>query len=479
MAAKTLEFSPFDQIIPRIYVRKLFCFPFPDPDRQPEAVERLEQSLSATIIRWPFITGRVGPAHTDTRDVRPNTIELQYDTPDVGALGRKVLVAKTLTTDEFSWTYQQLSDAGMPPSAMKKEILSAVPEHPQPEETCPAFSVQASFIEGGLILCFAFHHAVSDGASFRTFLKTFAAAVKDPLPEWFVFESAVDKRFGYTADVSHAPAFGNFSEYDAGNAPARAPSSRTNTTRILILQASAVQALEQAVKKHLKATAGAKAWVTTTDCLAGLVWVAVARARKARLDSSDVMKFGSAVDFRSRMDPPLRPDYFGNAIVHAIATATVSELIGENEVAGPPECKAAKNIDAIVLAASRIHDAIQAVDSINVKERLNILSAISDPTQVTRAYKQTLDTPNTGIDFSSWRDQGAEIEFSVPGAGTTTAEFWRKTWSANEGVCNILPRKGGSKGEADWEVLLALSVEDMESVCSEGELGAWVSRVVE
>ena len=126
-----------------------------------------------------------------------------------------------------------------------------------------------------------------------------------------------------------------------------------------------------------------------------------------------------------------------------------------------------------------MRQAVKGVDNVYVDERLKTFSTLSDPTEVSKAYTRAMDTSNTGIDFSSWRDQGAGIEFGIPGTATSSVGFWRKTWSPNDGAYNILPRKGGSKGDADWEISLGLSVTDMEKVCSQHELGSWVTRIVE
>ena len=472
-----VKLSPFDQTIPRLYVHKLFCFPFHDPDHQAEAVETLEQALSATILRWPFIIGSVSPAG-DGAQHKHNAVQLRYITPTVGKMGHDLLITKNLSAVEFPWTYQALVEAGMPPSAMNKEVLSTVPEWPNPDETYPALAIQANFIDGGLILCFAFHHAVADGSSFCTFLKAFAAATKNPPRVGSICNGTVQERLAHIVPECNVTPLSSFSEYDDKSAPVRPVSSKQVTTRILTFKARTVQKLEEAIKQHLKTTTGEQVWVSNIACLSSLIWVAVIKARQARLDPCETTKIGIAVNCRSVMDPPLPEEYFGNAIVHTNATANVSELLPSksrdvNENASPI------TIATLTLAALRMRHAVQGVDSTYVNSRLKTFSALADPTETSRAYTRAMDTSNAGLDFSSWRDQGADVEFGIPGTGTSTAAFWRKAWSPNEGAYNILPRKGGSKGTTDWEVSLGLSVDDMESVCSKNELGGWVSSIVE
>ena len=481
-----LHLSPFDQSIGRIYVRKLYCFAFPESSRRAEAVEALHHGVSVAVARWPFLTGAVGPAK---QSPRRNAVDLVYKTDVDGEPVRDILAIRDLTTAVFPWTYQQLKDAGMPPSAMKKEHLSAVPEHPKDGETRPAFSVQASFFEGGIILCVASHHTVFDGNSVRQFLKAFTRAMVDPPSAQAIKEVPFPRRIEYV-EGSCTDCSGNclqvFPEFDTRepavievdlNAPSPA------TARVLTFSATKIEFLKTAVTQQLPLVAEIGAWVSTYDCLAALIWVAVIRAREHRLAPGTKVKFGMAVDIRSKTDPPLSADYFGNAIVHVLTTSTVAELTNtmDHDSGIEVETEGESDIDfkTLALAASRIRAAGQKVDNSYVQDRLHVFSRIADPTFTATAYKKALDMPHTGMDMSSWQDQGADLDFGIPGA-SDKPEFVRKTFSANEGACNILPRKGGrAKSNEDWEVLLGLSVADMETVCSKGELGAWVKKWVQ
>lgn len=497
---RILHLSPFDQTIGRIYVRKLFCFEFPDSERQLEAIEALHHGIAVAVARWPFLTGSVGPAKNSPRR---NAVDLTYTTDHDGEPVKDILVIKSLSVEEFPWTYQQLKDAGMPPSAMQKEKLCAVPEHPRAGETRPAFSVQASFFEGGLILCVASHHTVFDGNSVKQFLKAFATALKTFQRADSIKEVSFPRRLEYSEGMCEdcrGSCLDVLPEFDT-----RKPTiieidtnvRKQTTARILSFSATKVEGLKASVTQQLPLVAEIGAWVSTTDCIAALVWIAVVRARQHRLEPSTEVKFGTAVDIRSKADPPLAPEYFGNAIVHTLTKATVAELTNTmdhdsgidvtelsttnshdsgTDVAADED----SNIDlkSIALAASRIRAAILRVNSAYVQERLRVFSNVADPTFAAMAYKKALDMPNTGLDMSSWQDQGADFDFAIPGA-SAHPEFVRKTYSANEGAFNILPRRGGSKGVADWEILLGLSVADMEGVCCKAELGAWYTKWVE
>lgn len=472
------ELSPFDQVGPRLYVHKLFCFPFPDPTHELAAIQHLRKALLHTAKLWPFIAGRVSPAAIGG----PALAECLYTEHAQANNIAGAMNVKKLSPKVFPWTYTKLRQAGCPPSAFKIDVLSTVPEWPSSTETWPAFAVQANFIEGGLLLCFAFHHTVADGGSFTAFIKEFASDGRSRARVDSVIELDLHtkRRLPYSCGLSKSVrALQSFPEYDSSRVPLRPQSIGPITTRILTFPAETVRKLETAVNAQIKITHGCTAWASNVACLSSLIWVAVVRARRLRLSTMDIAKIGVAVNFRPVISPKLSDDYFGNAVVHTNAAARVFELVVDSMAAKIRDVRSSISISAVALAAHRMRQAVSTVNHTYVTERLQTFAALSYPQEVSEAYARALDTSHTGIDFSSWRDQGADLDFNIPGTATSKVDYWRKAWSPNEGAYNILPRKGGSKGEADWEVSLGLSVVDMERVCAGDELGGWFSRWVE
>ena len=70
------------------------------------------------------------------------------------------------------------------------DLVSPLPLMPpvDPQQSTAVFAAQLNLIEGGLLLCAAFHHSVFDGSGFATVLKMWANATKlgpQPCPSSF------------------------------------------------------------------------------------------------------------------------------------------------------------------------------------------------------------------------------------------------------------------------------------------------------
>ncbi|KAK5144861.1 hypothetical protein LTR32_003272 [Rachicladosporium monterosium] len=460
----SLILSPFDLAMGPIYVRKLFGFRFEDPSRRTEACDALRQGLSATATQHPFAAAGIilvkGNAPFVIPSLKPSTIEL----------GPPVFVVKDIAGKGFPCTYQELCEQGVPPSLLQKELLSSLPNHPTHGELCPAMGLQVNFLHGGWFLSFAFHHTVFDGASMTTFLRALGANIMaGRVPADCLVGGRALERLPYSRSASTPPKLSEFPEYDFSQAPMPRASSASTTARVLTFTADKLAALTSEVAGLLQGTADPSDFVSTADCLGGLLWVAVMRARQERLFPHAMTKWAIAVNARRRLDPPLPAEYFGNAVVCAVASVQVNQLVATDE----PNISVVR----VACAGSRIRQAVVAVDDAYIRKRMALFKNVSDPAEIPIAAKRALRMPSTGLDFSDWREQGADVEFAIPGAGSKSPDWVRKTWSANEGTVNILPRKGGRKGSADWEVLLALSVEDMEKVCTELTLGGWTLRI--
>lgn len=269
--------------------------------------------------------------------------------------------------------------------------------------------------------------------------------------------------------------------------------------------------------------------LSRTDVICALVWIHVirARARSGRVEATDLTRFATAVDVRRRLPAddllgPYPQSYLGNMFLRALGEMSVGSVLDwapGNSAEDPEpmegiETSVAPSVEPsdkkrelhkvttaqIVHAAMAIRAAVKQLCRRDVLEKhiaIATQATADDPVadedngqqpprnmitwpEVDAAVRRAIDRHHTGLDASVGVALGADVEFTIPGVcdGNPTKPSWmRRAYVAFDGAMTILPRQGGTKGDADWEVWLALRREDMDIIQEEGELGAWVCRV--
>lgn len=177
---ETLELTPIDQTICRIYVRLLLFFPFKPEEGPLDDINRqiswIRDRYRATIECWPFLAGNIGP-HKDPGEAAAGKLQLEYKWPvPDDEIDQRIGLA--MFPEKSPWTYEELSAAGAPPSWCSKKLFTMSPNHPKEGNAYPATTLAITFMEGGLVLGFAFHHAVMDGPSVKQFLTAFATGCR-------------------------------------------------------------------------------------------------------------------------------------------------------------------------------------------------------------------------------------------------------------------------------------------------------------
>jgi hypothetical protein len=236
----------------------------------------------------------------------------------------------------------------MPVSLLPQEQFSLLPgQVPSGDQArpvgFPVLALQATFIDGGLILSFSIQHSVVDGASIYLILETLAESIRNHhSPGHFApyespdlsryYKDQLDTKEATSGDGSdhESKLPPTFPEWDFGETKVSTASKATNVTKILRIPASTIQALKEKVMIALGGRAtGKNLWVSKVDCLSALLWVAILGVRLPRLDPEVVSKFTTAVDVRGKLDPPLPSTYFGNMIVNVVAESKIGILTGQ------------------------------------------------------------------------------------------------------------------------------------------------------
>ncbi|KAK1725100.1 transferase family-domain-containing protein [Colletotrichum acutatum] len=471
----TIELGLLDQVAPRIYVRSIFIF---DQDEKytEETIAHLKLRFGIALARWPFLSGHIGPASNSRR---PNELELTYDLlfPQINMDQRPDIFAYGSVERVGGLDYQSLKKRGMPPSFMDKDILSLSPNHPKPGETCPPVTLKITEVSGGgLFVCFSTHHAIFDGGFIKAFLEYFGQG-NDEYPEFAFVDEAVQRPLMShytTTDISKI----TFPEYDF------TPNETVTSTQsisekppkavcvLFSIPNKTLSDLHSEALAHVRGKHGDKAFVSKADTLSAMIWVHVTRSRFAHLSEQDHTSFTTAADARPRLSPPFSPGAWGNVYTQTTSgQIPVGDLI-QTSTSGTLPCDA---VPAILDGSWRVRQAVSKASTPGyIPARIALAASLPDPTMEGKAFTKALQPGHAGLGCSVWTHMGADVDFGIPGTGGR-ADYVRKTWSANDGSMNIMQRRGVTKGEAPWEVLLALREDDMERICGPNELGRWAS----
>jgi len=475
-----------DQNAPKVYSRVVYGFPFKgEANFFNEAVDYLRKSFFCALVCYPFMGGQV--VHPPDSKL----LRLVYSN-DQGQSGflrfhGEVFGVQKLHRNHYPWDFEGLQQANAPPNAFNKDVFSLSPAHLTSLSGSYSYyhpvTLRVTFIEGGILLCFACHHSVADGAAFTAFLDCMFNNQENHDIEALQQAHAADlqRRTGLImmfrgtqpVDVSLLPEYDfNFS---APSIPLPLPSPTRCAAKVIILSAARISELKSRACAYLQSVLGDSAFVSGADTVCGLVWLHVTRARLHHLDPNQPTRFATAIDIRNRMRTILgEKPYIGNMFLRTMTdkNVTVKDLVNADDTSSPAK------IRDIAEAAWLIRRAIQAFDDPNhIRRHLILLSNVlygPSPDDISKASDLALQKANAGLDNSVWAGIGADIEFKIPGTHGGKPNWARKTYSANDGCMNIMPRKGGTQGTENWEVLLTLRDVDMKKLYQRQELGGYM-----
>ncbi|KAF3566139.1 hypothetical protein DY000_02011078 [Brassica cretica] len=251
-------------------VDRLLFYRVPELTRS-NLISKLKSSLSATLHHYLPLAGRLVWNPTDTKP----SIVYSPDEKD----------AVYVTVAESNGDISRLT--GDEPRTAT-EFHPLVPELPVSDESARALAVQITFFPNkGFSLGVTAHHAVLDGKTTAMFLKAWALNCKqehDPLPHDLT--PSMDRTVEIGADIVRV------------------------TYR---LTRDNIQKLREGVETESKA--GVELRLSTFVITYAYVITCLVKARGG--DPTRRVCIGFASDFRSRLNPPLPPTYFGNCIVGA------------------------------------------------------------------------------------------------------------------------------------------------------------------
>jgi hypothetical protein len=389
----TMPLTPLDYTAPQNYIMRAWGFRFSsDVQDRGRAVVYLKDRLHETFRHLPYLGGQFIHASEGElpRLVYPSNNQLS----NLDMFPNEVFSSQDLDGSMFYWTFDEILELGIPAACMDKHLLWLLPiRDPGPGDACHPVTLRVSFFKGGLILGFAFYHAIMDGVATTDFMNSFAGALSPPA------HSLAERKIGF---CNHADA-------------------AAKSTRIV-------------------------PW--------GL----------------------GGCDFTIPPSPPVLP--------------TAVAKVGRPNIASSLDLHPTASL--VARAASLIREAVYLLEQHGALQRHVAVAALAadpcngngneawravTPPDVDAAVRRVISRHTTGVDISVGVALGDDVEFDIPGVvgGKGKAAWVRRAYAPNAGAVAFLPRVGGTKGDADWEVWIALPEEEMNILEGRNELGEWLS----
>ncbi|KAI0012308.1 hypothetical protein F4779DRAFT_84558 [Xylariaceae sp. FL0662B] len=427
----------------------ILVFDFPDISNAniQHAADHIKESLDIALRRFPLSTTDKLVSHKHVHHT--NSASIPQETFEVS-------VCKTaLSTASF----QQLCSRGVLVTYLEEPIDSASKPRSD-DDRVPACQLRTTFVRArGLFLTFRFPDARVDDASIHQFLRTFAAATRGELGR--LSSDVLPKREAWVELDGGVAQKAHFPERDFDDGKPASMGSPQTVNRIFAISAEKVRGLQQAVERHIRFGQYAER-IYPIDCLSALLWSTVLGARRRRLPLDTLTRFAMTVDARSEPGRPLSESSFGNVSVLAMAQSTVGDLLGVSSMSDGSEAMPSLYTGCLAQAALAIRRAVNAVDPDYAQQQLSTPAPVEDAREARDAITRALDMPNTGVRVRSQATLGADLKFGIPGIGGDGTPRWiRKPWISSEGDVVILPRRGGTEGDANWEFVVALEKDDM------------------
>jgi hypothetical protein len=153
-----IQLSSIEHCMPRAYIRVCLAYPLPDNTDLVLLVTRLNQFTRKVVDAKPYLAGHVVPAPNS--ESQPGLAEIHFSDHDF--LHYPPVELEHISEADIPYDYKELNEMKLPPSLIRPEIVSALPEGIS-DGKAPVFRLQANVVKGGLIVSTYLHHCISDG----------------------------------------------------------------------------------------------------------------------------------------------------------------------------------------------------------------------------------------------------------------------------------------------------------------------------
>lgn len=447
--------TPFDWLMPRVYVSQILCFPTSDHGN----FEALKEGLRGTARDLPYLLSGV-----TTQDVPRGSLRLTdpYQTVD----------------DLISWEdlsgsldYAVLKAGHFPPSSLVDPAIRPPDTIPPLKTPAPVLRARLSSVRGGALLCVAVHHSTTDITGIGALLKLWAAHVRTKSSvavqfdrSWYdrdVMCGMATMAADNAAPVDEVPGLVHVIKSDKQSLAKKNTPKAVYVTRILHFPYTLLQELKMAVNDQVRSLQGAVEWVSTGDVLTAILWTATIWMKEVDNDDekADSCSIAVPANFRAQLSPALPQNYLGSAFVMTLASATRNDLLRAS-AAGPSTDGLLPHASMSSLAriAAAVRSSLGRVNDASVKQVLRFVTSQSDITPIKFAPR------HNGISLVSWVDEGVyELDW---GDALGRCDAVRLPRMAAKRDPIVLPRIPAAESRpAGLEVIASYDEEMMERFC--------------
>ncbi len=442
------DLSDWDQLVPGNHVTPSTVFPLNADANKDQIITSLKTGLQNVLSCIPLLGG------TLLNDSKANRMCVLRENHVPIKLG-----VHHLEDDDSFPTYEKLAKDGFPIEVFTSNAAAFTPPGSnvagfRRDDGCPVAVFQANFIKGGLILTVAIIHLCADaksidhtymlwansskaareGSEMPTFQPTldrsyFNVAIKPSLAEAESLKQNV-KGFIY-------PDLTEESNYGPVNLP---------ETSIQMYHFPA-HSCEKLKKECWPKETGK--YVSTYDCVVGVTWRAMTKARLPFLKSltpSSKTTYNHAVDARNRFGSLVPNKYFGNAFIMTCSKPiTVESLLSDKGLA---------------LAAQAVRESILDFKENSIPDLLKVKRGIED------SQKMVWDWNPDNVVGTSWTGMkaltGYDFGFGLPATIRTSVLSF-------EGAVGVLPA-AAEAGESDGlDVFIVMEKGCQERLAKDAE----------
>jgi trichothecene 3-O-acetyltransferase len=443
----------------------------------------LGRFVKSTVNAAPFLAGYVHPSPEEDNAI--GRVEIRFTREDVDTF--PTIQIREYNDEEMPWTYDDLSNRGLPPSAIRPDLVSALPENTD-DGRAPVFRVQANLLDGGLIVSIYLHHCVTDGFGLGLLVSGSIlnnAHIRERTngnPNSLMTNGRGDCSAGGEDELdaiayietrsrgklSRSKGYDTQREY-SDNTPVHGDTAgRTAASPgrgcVFVIPHVKMDDFKSLIMKSLpKDDNDVTPFITDHDVLQALLWHHLTQARKhsvnpAKVNSSTLL---IPVNIRGRMIPPLPSSYFGSAVDFASVRQTIVHL-------------STSTPSSYAMTALAIRRSVTAVQDPYVRATINLSNT---PYIDVRDLLAANINRATGADMyiTSWH--ALELyEKGDLGMGLGMPDWVRKPWSRDPGACIILPQDPRKKV---LEVVVQMAAADMERLLRDDVFMEFVERTIE